>query len=204
MSAFDPSMHHRRSIRRRDYDYSSVGAYFVTLCVQDRVCLLGCVNSAEPAVSAAGVMVKKWWIKLPEKFPGLELDEYMIMPNHIHGILVLASREPIAGAAKSASVIVGAAESASVIAGGRPHGAAPTVSGRESLGSILRWFKTMSTNEYIRNVKVSGWKPFHGRLWQRDFFDRVIRDEDEMERIREYILMNPARWAEDKYYQTNA
>ena len=162
---YDPDRHHRRSLRLKHYDYSTPGAYFVTICTQDRECLFGDVVGTEMNLNEAGRMIDRWWKELPRKFSALTLDEFVVMPNHLHGLLVLGA--PVSG---------------------EP---------REPLGEIADWFKTMTTNEYIRGVKALGWRGFPGRLWQRGYFDHVVRDTEDLERIREYIINNPARWAED-------
>ena len=91
---YDPQRHHRRSVRLRQYDYAQAGAYFVTICVQGRECLLGEIVGAAVALSAYGQMVDDWWNDLPRRFPNLDLDGWVVMPNHMHGIVVLG--EPVA------------------------------------------------------------------------------------------------------------
>lgn len=86
---YNPDIHHRRSIRLREYDYSSNGAYFVTICAQGRACLFGDILDGEMRLNDAGRMVAEWWVKLPGKFPNVALDEYVVMPNHFHGIICI-------------------------------------------------------------------------------------------------------------------
>ena len=115
---------------------------------------------------------------MTSKFPSVETDEYVVMPNHIHGIVV----------------IVGADLRV------RPDPRAPMIEGTHTgvpLPRIVQWFKTMTTNEYIRGVKRYGWAPFQGRLWQRNYYEHVIRNEEDLEDIRQYIVGNPAQWPED-------
>src|SRR5437879_3537657 len=88
---YDPDAHHRRSLRLKGYDYSQAGAYFLTICVQDRECLFGEVANDELQLNDAGQMVERWWAELQNKFPPVEIDEYIIMPNHLHGIIILNS-----------------------------------------------------------------------------------------------------------------
>jgi REP element-mobilizing transposase RayT len=160
---YDPDKHHRRSIRLKNYDYSQAGAYFVTVVVQGRDLLFGEIVGAEMHPNAAGQAVERWWEEIARKYPTLEKDEFVVMPNHFHGIIR--------------------------IAGG---GGAPT------LGQVMDWLKTMTTNEYIRGAKGKGWPRFQGRLWQRNYHEHVIRDEDELNRIREYIVYNLRQWAFDR------
>ncbi|GAM10690.1 putative protein [Geobacter sp. OR-1] len=182
---YNPETDHRRSIRLRDYDYSGVGAYFVTICVHGRECLLGGIRDGEMSLNAAGQMVAAMWRELHNKFPTIELDTFVIMPNHFHGIIVFVGA-PLCGCPDL---------DGSTSIKGRPHRAAPT------LGDAMDWFKTMTTNAYIRGVKECGWSPFPGRLWQRNYYERVIRDDAELAGIREYIRNNPANWADDEEYQ---
>lgn len=88
-SQYDPDKHHRRSIRLKHYDYSTPGHYFVTICLQNRACLLGNIVAGQMHLNDAGHMVQKNWIDLPQRFPHIALDEFVIMPNHFHGIVAL-------------------------------------------------------------------------------------------------------------------
>ena len=134
---------------------------------------------------------------MPEKFPTIEIDEFIVMPNHFHGIIVIVGAIPC-GRPKKDRPIVGATPCGRPENGrpnkGHPHGDAPT------LGDIIDWFKTMTTNEYIRNVKSNGWQPFPGRFWQRNYFEHIIRNNFEMNRIREYIYNNLSNWTDDEYF----
>ncbi len=180
--AFDPNIRHRRSIRLKDYDYSQPGAYFVTLCTHTRECLFGQIADDVMVMNDAGRMIERWWRELPNKYPVVDMDNYMIMPNHFHGIIA------IVGAA-----LRGCPQEQYPVNGGQPHGVAPT------LGDMIDWFKTMTTNDYIRGVKHHQWRPFTGRFWQRNYYEHIIRDEHDLGTIREYITNNPARWERDDY-----
>ncbi|MDP2755953.1 MAG: hypothetical protein Q8P40_16445 [Nitrospirota bacterium] len=179
---YNPEIHHRRSIRLKDYDYSQAGAYYVTICIQGKVCLLGDIADGVMALNDAGRMIEKWWCKLPEKFEFIELDEYVVMPNHFHGIIN----------------IVGAVGADLCVC---PDNRNKNINQGEHTGSplhrIVQWFKTMITNEYIHGVKQYNWPPFSGRFWQRNYYEHIIRNEDELNKIREYIVRNPAMWGED-------
>jgi putative transposase len=168
-------MWQRKSPRLSGFDYSSQGAYFVTVCVQDRQGLLGAILNGEMRLNQAGCMVEKWWKKLESNFPTLKTDSYVVMPNHFHGIAFMTE--------KTSSGLPDCRQGA--------HMGAP-------LQKILQWFKTMTTNEYIHGVKEHGWPQFYGGLWQRSFYDHVIRDEESLNRIREYIATNPLRWDLDR------
>jgi REP element-mobilizing transposase RayT len=175
---YKPAAHHRKSIRLRGYDYSQAGAYFVTICNQQRKCLYGNIVDGKTRLNDAGLMVEKWYLELENKFPDIQCDEFVCMPNHIHFIVVNVG----------ADLRV------------RPDF---TTKG-EHIGSPLRvivqWFKTMTTNEYIRGVKNHGWPPFPGKLWQRNYWERVLRNKTELNKIREYIQNNPAQWELDSLW----
>jgi REP element-mobilizing transposase RayT len=181
MTRYDPDKHHRRSIRLRGYDYARPGAYFVTICTQDRQCLFGEIRDGQMIVNDIGQMITHWWQELPRRFPSVTLDEFVVMPNHLHGILILH---------------VGADRRV------RPNSTvAPVKEGRHiglPLHRIIQWFKTMTTNGYVREVKEEKWPPFNKRLWQRNYYEHVIRTEDEWDEIRAYIAENPLKWELDE------
>jgi len=173
---YDPFKHHRRSIRLKGYDYSQAGAYFVTMCAQNRECLFGEIANGEVCLNDAGAMIVRWWDELSNKFPTFEPDAFIVMPNHIHCIIVIVN---------VGTTLRGRPDD------GQPHRVAPT------LGDIIEWFKTMATNEYIRGVKQLGWKPFDKRVFQRNYYEHIVRNERELNAIRAYFQNNPANWAAD-------
>ncbi|MCI0595059.1 MAG: hypothetical protein L0Z48_00785 [candidate division Zixibacteria bacterium] len=183
---YNPDIHHRRSIRLKEYDYAQAGAYFVTVCTQGREDFFGEIKNGEMVLNGAGKMVQTAWDALPERFPEIELDEFMVMPNHVHGIIVM-------GGAPLVSTVGGAPgedrTDAKNRAGTRP---APT------LGEIVGVFKSITTLEYVRAIKRCHWPPFPGRLWQRNYFEHIIRNEKTLAKIREYIVNNPQRWRFDR------
>ena len=120
--------------------------------------------------NAAGAMVGDWWDRLESKFPWISVDESIVMPNHVHGILLV---------------------------GADPRVRPPVGQHAEPLPKVMQWFKTMTTNAYIRGVKAEGWEPFQARLWQRSYYERVIRNENELYQARRYIAGNPSKWTED-------
>ena len=147
-------------------DYASPGAYFVTITTNNRESVLGSLNETSGIdLSDAGRMIQEWWNKLPVKFPSASLDAHATMPDHLHGIVLLRCTS--------------AEESGPAI----------------SLSRVIQWFKTMTTSEYFRRVQNDGWARVDGRLWQRGFYDHVIRSERDLEEIRGYIEGNPgALW----------
>ena len=149
--ASSSNLHRRQSPRLLHYDYAKRGAYFVTICAHNNLCLFGSIEAEEMRLNDAGRMIEGWFIELQSKFPLVDIDTHVIMPNHKHGIVIIE-----------------------IEGNGRPHRGAPT------LETILDWFKTMTTNAYIRGVKSRGWPPLHKRSWQRSYFDRIVRNEAEL------------------------
>ena len=161
---YDPAIHHRRSIRLPGYDYTQAGWYFVTLCTQDHVCLFGRIVDGRMQLNSPGRMIDMAWNRLPDHQRNVEIDTHIVMPNHVHAIVVL---------------LPGDEE--------RPL----------SLADIVRRFKTFTTRHYVIGVKRHGWPPFSGRLWQRNYYEHIIRNERSLNKIRQYIADNPARWPDD-------
>lgn len=188
---YDPKIHHRRSIRLQGHDYSLPGAYYVTICVQHHKCLLGEVVQGRMNPNVAGQIVDAAWQSIPSQFPCTELDEHIVMPNHFHGILRIVETP----AAHVGAPFVGARVGSNPQRKGHPQG----VPLRPTFGAIVGAFKSMTTNDYIRGVNESGWPRFACKLWQKNFFEHIIRDADELNKIREYIRQNPLRWACDRY-----
>ena len=160
------------------------GGYFVTIVTQDRECLFGDVVGDEMRLNGAGRVVREVWEGLPDRFPGVGLDVFVVMPNHIHGIVVMG-----------AEVAAGPNEGGAVVDGRAATRAAPT---GVTLSQVIGAYKSMTTVEYSRGVRAKGWQLFSGRLWQGRYYDRVIRDEVELDRAREYIVNNPLKWALDR------
>ncbi|MGQ9925797.1 MAG: transposase [Chloroflexaceae bacterium] len=182
LTKYDPYKHHRCSIRLKGYDYTQAGAYFVTICTQDRACLFGEVVDGEMRLNDAGQIVQTAWDELPNHYPNVELDEFVVMPNHVHRIIVIVG----AGA-----VGAGAVGASAVGAGLKP---APTIPvKRHGLAEIVRALKTFSARRINETRRTPGVP-----VWQRNYYEHIIRDDDSLDRIRQYILDNPLRWLEDR------
>ena len=162
----------RRPNRLKGYDYSLPGAYFVTAVTRDRLCLFGEIIDADMRLNEYGDIVRDVWLGLPEHYPDIELDEYVVMLNHFHGILVIV--EPGGGTDGT---------------GLRP---VPTKA-RHGLPEMMRGFKSFSARG-INQVGADPGQP----LWQRSYYDRIIRDDAELNSARQYILDNPLKWALDR------
>lgn len=131
----------------------------------------------EMQLNDAGLMVQSVWNEIPSFYPGVEIDAFVVMPNHIHGIVVLVGATPCSRPDDGGDDV------------GQARGPAPTVG--LSLGDVVHRFKTMTTKRYADDVEQSGWPAFPGRLWQRNYYEHIIRNDDSLDRIREYIADNP-------------
>ncbi len=159
----------RKSPRLAKYDYSQEGAYFLTICTQNRSPLFGEVRDDMLQLNSAGEMVAYWWTQIPIKYPTCQIDAFVVMPNHIHGILTIELSKL-------------------------------TDEQSCSVSTVMQWFKTITTNAYIRGVRESGWTGFDRALWQRSFHDHIIRNDAALDNLREYVTNNPARWVQDTFY----
>lgn len=202
MTKCNPDIHHRRSIRLKEYDYSKEGLYFVTIGVQNRECLFGeiivetyvvgagsarptgftspDIGQANPApamqLNEYGMIGEQEWFALKNKYPNIDLHEFIVMPNHIHGILEIVS--PFVG---------------TDVCTGEPH---PDIRAGEprpynvpTLGNVVAYFKYKTTKRIDLSTK----------LWQRNYHEHIIRDEKSYQTISEYIINNPANWMTDKF-----
>jgi len=156
---YNPKIHRRRSIRLKNYDYSQKGAYFVTICTQDKKCLFGNIQKGKMGLNEAGKIIEKWWRELEKKFPSITLDASVIMPNHFHGIIVIGD--------VGEDLCVCPSENSHIYPDLGTHAGAPlhTQNKPATLSEIIQWFKTMTTNEYIRGVKSGTLPSFEMRLY---------------------------------------
>ena len=165
---YDPDKHHRRSIRLRGYDYEQAGAYFTTICIHDRRSMFGEVEHEQMRLNPYGHIVTECWCDLVKHYPNVELDAFVVMPNHVHGIIVLTDDDNVGAGLK------------------------PAPTGRHGLPEIVRAFKTFSARR-INQMRNTPGVP----VWQRNYYEHVIRNEEDLEDIRQYIVGNPAQWPED-------
>ena len=174
----------RRSIRLKEYDYSEPGAYFVTICVKGRTCALAAVRNGNVKLSQVGHIVSKCWVDIPNHFPSVDLDAFVIMPNHLHGIVVL---EDCRGVQLNAPTLRSVASRAKI----HPDSHSLISPKRNTLSLIIRTFKAAVT----RQCRQDG---HHHFAWQRNYYEHIIRNQDKLNRIREYILYNPVHWDSDR------
>jgi len=168
---FDKNIHRRKSIRLQGYLYSQQGAYFVTICTHQRQSLFGSVVDGVMTLNGVGEIVNTIWQELPRHYADIKLDEYVIMPNHFHGIVCIN---------RAVEALLAAPEIQS---------SAPT------LGAILRRFKSMSAIAVNRCLNQQG-----QHVWQRNYYEHIIRNEQAYQNIFEYIRTNPQKWHDDIYY----
>ena len=164
---------HRRSIRLQKYDYAQSGAYFVTISAYQRICLFGDVVKEAMIPNEVGQIVCDEWLRTADIRPDIRLDSFQVMPNHFHAIVIVTEQF---------------CEDAAVGA----HSRAPFSRQPRSLGSLIAGFKSAATKR-INQLRHTPGAP----VWQRNYYERIIRSESEMDATRQYIVENPAKWAED-------
>jgi len=175
---YDPKKHHRRSIRLKGYDYTLPGAYFVTMVTHQHQLLFGDILNGDMALNYVGHIVKAEWLRTSKIRPNVTLDEYVIMPNHLHGIIIITNDEIPVGATSWSPLQTDIQP---------PHGPAP-----HSLGAIVAGFKSAVTKQVNRILNTPG-----APLWHRNYYDHIIRNEEEWDKIRKYIQTNPSNWETD-------
>ena len=172
----NPEKHHRRSIRLKGYDYTNTGAYFITICTHQKVCLLGDIVNGEMQLNAYGRVVEFEWFKTAELRGNIVLDAFVIMPNHVHGTIIITRRGVLQYA---------------------PTQYAPTQSDfrspSQTIGAIVRGFKSAATKQINETRHMPG-----APIWQRNYYEHIIRNEKELNQIRKYIINNPLQWELDK------
>ena len=173
----------RVSIRLKEFDYSSAASYFITICTQNRQCLFGEIASGVMIVNPAGQTIVDEWLAIRSRFTFVQLEAFVVMPNHFHGIV---------------SILPAGEGSVVGIADGRvPTRGTPT---DPTLGEIIGAFKSITTNRYISGVKNQNWAPFDRRLWQRNYYEHIIRNDRSFEILQSYIQDNPLRWEKDQLH----
>lgn len=193
MNQCNPQIHHRRSIRLKGYDYAQAGLYFITICCENRICRFGNIENGEMILNEYGKIAHHEWVKLSERFPNFELDAFQIMPNHIHGIIVLNTVGATLAVAqndeKTQNDIIAQNDENDIRAGVNP---APT------LFDVVGAYKSLVANGCLEIYKTRN--ETMGKLWQRNYYEHIIRDEQSYQKISNYIINNPVNWAEDRFY----
>ena len=228
---YNPQIHHRRSIRLKGYDYSQVGLYFITICCKDRKYRFGKIENHEMTLNEYGTIAYNEWIKLTERFSNFELDVFQIMPNHMHAIIALNNvcteftpthNKPVRAGFTPAhnSALYSALYSAQnndEIYDQSPNGQPQmplhltdndnraTAMDAHTIGDIIGAYKSLVANECLKIWKTK-WvganpAPKMGKLWQTNYHEHIIRNQQSYQKISEYIVNNPAKWLENKFYK---
>ena len=174
-----PGLRRRQSMRLIGYDYTQPGIYSITICVQNKLYLFGDIINDQMTCNDAGNMLWFWFYQIEHKFAGIKCDECMVMPNRIHFIVAITKAR-------------------------QPRHAIISYDGRKvSLDHIVQGWKIMTTTNYIRGVKQCGWQRFDKRLWQRNYWDSIIRNDILLYETRKYIRYNPQKWSTDSLNMKN-
>jgi len=183
---YNPALHHRRSIRLKGYDYSQAGLYFVTICCRDMVCRFGKIENGEMILNAAGEIVRNEWIKSVEIRKEIEIHEYIVMPNHFHAIVEIVGANGIRPDDDGIRPDDNAVNMGVCVNKGVCH--TPLRSPSKTLGALVRGFKSSVTKQLGFSV------------WQRNYWDNIIRNEQSYQHIENYIINNPIKWENDRFY----
>lgn len=227
---YDPKIHHRRSIRLKEYDYSRNGTYFTTICAYNKKCIFGNIANESVELTRIGNMVNDFWYEIPNHFKNVQLDKFIVMPNHIHGIIIITddcidavSTSPSHMNASNSRggvpppqsehtlpihEINGRGEATSPLQNDNkniyPGGINPSPQfnnyrrggvplPKRTLGQIIGYYKYQTTKIINQMNKTTG-----NHVWQRNYYDHIIRNIDDLNKIREYIIQNPLKWALDR------
>lgn len=179
---YNPNKHKRRSIRLKGYDYSQAGLYFITICVKDRECLFGKIEHDEMMLNKLGNIANNFWMEIPKHYPQVELHEHVVMPNHLHGIIEIMDAQTETNV-------------------GTRHGVSLHQHHNRKFSQPISGSISTIINQYKSSVKRWCNKNGHEYFqWQPRFHDHIIRSMDEYHNIANYIINNPAKWQEDKFY----
>lgn len=168
--------HNRQSIRLKGYDYSQSGYYFVTICVADRYCLFGRIKDEQMVLNKYGQIAKKEWIRTEKLRNNVRLDDFVVMPNHVHGIIIITDKN---------------SRGVSRYAPNKSKNKFRSPS--KNLGAIVRGYKSTVTKQINELNNQPG-----DKVWQRNYYDHIIRNRNELDQIRKYIRENPRNWVNDK------
>ncbi len=177
---YNPQKHHRKSICLKGYDYSQAGMYFVTICCHDRLCLFGHIENGKMILSPTGIVADVLWHEIKNHVPNVELGEFIVMPNHIHGIIIITT-DNVGGN------VVGTTHALSL-----PPPPRFQNQGKNTLSSIVGSYKS-AVSKHVHRLGFEF-------SWQRNYYEHIIRNEQSYKRISEYIMNNPAKWNDDKFY----
>ena len=182
---FDSQTHHRRSIRLKEYDYSQPGAYFITIVTYQRECLFGEITDEEIVLSKAGLVAKQQWERLPHRFHNIELSTFVVMPNHVHGIILMKDYgRGIAGNLKDLDE------------GTSRYAPTERQFGKQIPGSIPTIVRSYKSAVSHRINLMRGTK--NAPVWQRNYYEHIIRNQTDLEQTYKYIQFKPVQWSRDE------
>ncbi|GGH18852.1 transposase [Pedobacter zeae] len=176
---YNPLIHNRRSIRLKGYDYSKAGAYFITICCEDRLHRFGKIVDDKMILNESGKIAYNEWISLSDRFSNFELDVFQIMPNHMHGIIILSD--------------VGA-----TLAVAKEEDNRATARVAPTIANIIGAYKSIVSNACLQLFKSHN--KIMGKLWQRNYYEHIIRNQRAYQNISNYIINNPSKWDKDKFH----
>jgi len=189
---YNPLIHHRRSIRLKEYDYSQAGLYFITFCCQNRRHLFGKIIDGKMILNDAGKIAKKCWLDIPDHFKNVILHDFIIMPNHVHGIIEFTEKKDLDSTAKAIQHLPKNVSSDGANASEKDFShifRSPS----KTIGSVIRGYKIGVTKWMRQNTNVTD-------IWHRNYYEHIIRNDTAYYYISEYIKKNPTTWNEDKFY----
>lgn len=191
MSDYKKKLQNRKSIRLKGYDYSSDGLYFITICCQDRVCRFGHVENGKMILNEFGQIANAEWMKLQHRFENFELDAFQIMPNHMHGIIKL-NETPVAS-----GFTPDQGNQSNHIDRPIPIEPQSTIH-NPKISDIVGAYKSLVSNYCLEIYKFR--HQMMGKLWQRNYYEHIIRNDKAHKNISNYIVNNSQKWEEDKFY----
>ncbi|MCR4319264.1 MAG: hypothetical protein NUV74_02880 [Candidatus Brocadiaceae bacterium] len=192
---YDSDIHPRKSLRLKEYDYSRLGAYFITICTYEKECIFGKVENERMSLNQFGKIVLEFWNNLPGRYANIESDSFVIMPNHIHGIVKIVDTVGIIPELlhNNKTKNVGAIHELPLQTANTNQ---KTKRRRMLIPKVVGYFK-MNSSKQINTIRNSTGIP----VWQRNYYEHIIRNENKLNKIREYIHNNPIRWHLDRENQ---
>ena len=181
---YNPHQHHRKSVRLKGYNYAQAGLYFLTICTHNRECLLGNINNGQLLLNDAGQAALKCWEAIPQHFPNAVVHPFVIMPNHVHGIIALLGQE-------DAGCLRVGAENFLPLHANTEHQFQQPIP--RSIASIVKGFKIGVTTWCRLNSSIV-------TVWQLNYYDHIIRNDASYRRIAAYIENNPVNWEQDRFF----
>jgi len=194
----------RKSIRSKGYDYSREWLYFITIWIKDRLCLFWKIKDNNLKLFDSWIMIERYWLELENKFENVKLHNFIVMPNHFHGVIELKNYNkmycrgepcvrPKNNDWNNFDTNIGVNTRFTPTGGKFEYN-------KNWIPWIIQYFKSVTTNAYIKNVHKNKWLPFNKKLWQRNYYEHIIKNEKAFSNIINYINNNPLKWNEDKFY----